>query len=177
MQYAETFQTIAEVSIGVAGFASIVLVLTRDSAAGVSEFDAMRTRLLVVFSLSPVLLAFVPTTLASAGLSGDTLWRSASTIVLVAASVTWYRTYQNIFHAVRSAGGYRALPSAESAGGAIFLPTLLALAIVHLLSRAANCFAVPNPPGPFLYLVGLLAYLTVAILQFARILFLRLRAS
>ncbi len=177
MQYAETFQTIAEVSIGVAGFASIVLVLTRDSTAGISEHDAMRTRIIVVFSLSSVLLAFVPTMLDAAGLSGDTLWRSASTAMLVVATVTWYRTYQSIFHAVRSAGGFRASPSKETAGGALFLPTLVALSIVHVLSQAANCFAIPNPPGPFLDLVGLLVYLTVAILQFARVLFLRLRAS
>ncbi len=36
----------------------------------------MRTRILLVFSLSPVLLAFLPITLAAGGLEGSTL-RSA----------------------------------------------------------------------------------------------------
>ena len=43
MQYADTFETIAEVAIGVAGFASLVLVLTQDRASQVSAADSMRT--------------------------------------------------------------------------------------------------------------------------------------
>jgi hypothetical protein len=177
VQYADTLETIAEVAIGVAGFASLVLVLTRDSAARISEQDSMRTRILLVFSLSPVLLAFLPITLAAAGLESPTLWRLASTVMLLAASITWYRTYRSISHLVRLAGGASAMPDSETAGAALFLPTLAVLAIVQLLSQAANCLAIPSPPGPFLYMVGLLAYLTVAILQFARLVFLRLRSS
>ncbi len=137
----------------------------------------MRTRLLLVFSLSPVLLAFLPITLAAAGLAGPTLWRLASTAMLIAASITWYRTYRSISRVVKLAGGVSAMPDSQTAGAAFFLPTLVVLAIVHLFSQAANCLAIPSPPGPFLYLVGLLAYLAVAILQFARSVFLRLRSS
>ncbi len=137
----------------------------------------MRTRILLVFSLSPVLLAFLPITLAAGGLEGSTLWRLASAMMLIAASVTWYRTYRNISRAVQTAGGIRAMPESETAGRALFLPALAVLSIVHLLSQAANCLAILGPPGPFLYLVGLLVYLTVAILQFARSVFLRLRSS
>ena len=177
MEYADTFETIAEVAIAVAGFASLVLVLTRDSAARISEQDSMRTRILLVFSLSPVLLAFLPITLTAAGLAGPTLWRVASTAMLIAASITWYRTYRSIAHVVQLAGGVSSMPDRERAGAAFFLPTLAVLAIIQLLSQAANCLAIPSPPGPFLYLVGLLAYLAVAILQFARSVFLRLRSS
>ncbi len=177
MQYADTFETIAEVAIGVAGFASLVLVLTQDRASQVSAADSMRTRILLVFSLSPILLALLPITLAAGGLEGSTLWRLASGVMLIAAAVTWYRTYRNISQVVRIAGGARAMPGSETAGAAFFLPTLAVLSIVHLLSQAANCLAIPGSPGPFLYLVGLLVYLTVAILQFARLVFLRLRSS
>ena len=177
MQYADTFETIAEVAIGVAGFASLVLVLTRDRGSQVSEVDSMRTRILLVFSLSPILLALLPITLAAGGFEGSTLWRLASAIMLTAAAVTWYRTYRSILQVVRIAGGVGAMPASETSGAALFLPTLAVLSIVHLLSQAANCLAVPGPPGPFLYLVGLLVYLTVAILQFARSVFLRLHSS
>ena len=73
----------------------------------------MRLRILIVFSLSPVLLAFLPTTLAAAGLESPTLWRLASTVMLLAASITWYRTYRSISHVVRLAGGVSAMPDSD----------------------------------------------------------------
>ena len=70
----ETLLTIAEVSVGFAGFASIVTVLGKRSGAEALQ-DALRIRIILVYSLSVVFLGFLPAILLEYAVPEAAVWR------------------------------------------------------------------------------------------------------
>ena len=69
----ETLLTIAEVSVGFAGFASLVTVLGKRCGAEALQ-DSLRIRIMLVYSLSVAFLCFLPAILREYALPEATVW-------------------------------------------------------------------------------------------------------
>src|SRR5512134_3116042 len=102
-QSADILQPIAEVSIGVAGFTSVVAVLGRRATGEWSAIDRFRLSQMLATSLAALLLSLLPLVLAQLGFSERLSWGSASTIL---AGYT-------IFLAASSRRRIRQLPSED----------------------------------------------------------------
>jgi len=85
----ETLLTIAEVSVGFAGFASIVTVLGKRSDAEAFQ-DALRIRVMLVYSLSVVFLCFLPAILRGYAVPEATVWRLSSAVLAGTALVLFF---------------------------------------------------------------------------------------
>ncbi len=75
-----SFEILAEVAIGLAGFGTIAIVLARDSTRWDSA-DFFRTAALLLSSLGALFLALLPIGLATADLSDGLLWRISSAVM------------------------------------------------------------------------------------------------
>jgi hypothetical protein len=161
LQTADILQTIAEVSIGFAGFTSVVAVLGRRATGEWTAIDRFRLSQMLATSLAALLLSLLPLVLAQLGFSERLSWGSASTIL---AAYT-------IFLAASSQRRIRQLPSEEQSQ--IMRPLLwsiqavVAAVVSCLLINAAGVFF-HQEPGP--YLLGLYLLLGLSAFQFTRLL-------
>jgi hypothetical protein len=78
MQAGGSLQTLAEVSVALAGFASLLLVLRRGSAASVSQGEGADLFVVVGGNLLVLLFSLIPIPLFYFGVSESAVWRSAS---------------------------------------------------------------------------------------------------
>ena len=85
----ETLLTIAEVSVGFAGFASIVTVLGKRSGA-VALQDSLRIRVMLVYSLSVAFLCFLPAILREYAVPEATVWRLSSAVLAGTALLLFF---------------------------------------------------------------------------------------
>ena len=72
-----SFEILAEVAIGIAGFGSLAIVLGRDRE-GWESADAFRTAGLFLASLGGLFLALLPIGLATTQLAATSIWRASS---------------------------------------------------------------------------------------------------
>jgi hypothetical protein len=82
LQESDALLTFAELGVGLGGFASIFLALTRRDGR-LARSDAYRVRWMLINSLGAAGLALVPVTLHSLGLEPPLLWRLASVLHLI----------------------------------------------------------------------------------------------
>ena len=85
----ETLLTIAEVSVGFAGFASIVTVLGKRSGAEALQ-DSLRIRIMLVYSLSVAFLCFLPAILREYAVPEATVWRLSSAVLAGTALLLFF---------------------------------------------------------------------------------------
>ena len=69
--------TLAEIGIGLVGFAGLILAVTR-RASTMSRIEVVQLRELIRAGLGVLALAFVPVGALLVGATGPTLWRTAS---------------------------------------------------------------------------------------------------
>ena len=84
-----SFEILAEIAIGLAGFGTIAIVVARDSTRWDSA-DFFRTAALFLSSLGALFLALLPIGLATAALPDVVVWRISSAVMagfIVAFSV------------------------------------------------------------------------------------------
>ena len=161
MQSADILQTIAEISIGFAGFTSVVAVLGRRATGEWTALDRFRLSQMLATSLAALLLSLLPLILAHLGLSERVSWGLASTIL---AAYT-------IFLAISSPRRIRRLPPEDQSQ--IVRPLLwsfqlaVAAVVTGLLINAAGILF-HQEPGP--YLLGLYLLLALSAFQFTRLL-------
>ena len=77
MQGSDVLLTFAELGVGLGGFASIFLALTRRDGR-LAPSDAYRVRWMLINSLGAAGLAVIPVTLHALGIEAPLLWRVAS---------------------------------------------------------------------------------------------------
>jgi hypothetical protein len=152
--------TIAEVSIGFAGFAGIVALFGRRAAGSWSTADHVRFDALIRFALLSLFAAFAPLAIHYISPDHGSPWRLASAIFgLVLLLLFW--TGRRRIAEIRASGD----SEANVRGGWVLLGAY-ALVGLGLLLNAVGAF--PGEAAP--YLVALFLSLIMTGLMFARLL-------
>jgi hypothetical protein len=159
----DTLLTLAEVSIGLAGFAGIVVVLGRGPGA-LPAADSLRLAALVGASLGTLFLSLAPIALNALGLSEPEVWRWSSAVMVILAVPA------HLFGVLRirriASEMFEVTPVPMLVTGAFLLSA-------NLVAQACNAVGAPWRPSFGVYLSGLILYLGFAAFQFARLLFVR----
>ena len=149
MEGSDELLTIAELAVGLAGFAGLVVAFTHHGRLRPGD----RFRFIVLFSqaLFVAALAFVPFGFHNAGQIAPALWSNSSGVaVVVWVCASWWVTVH--LRTEFSAG--EDLPRS-------FLAVLVGLPTFNLLLQIANFFGWPMEPGALPYVAGLLLWLSV----------------
>ena len=159
----DTLLTLAEVSLGLAGFAGIVVVFGRGPGA-LAPADSFRLLALVGCSLGTLFLSLVPIALNAVGLPEPELWQWSSAILLAVAVPAHLFAFLRIRRHVAEI--LEVLPI-------YMLPIGVSLFLANFIAQICNALGVGSLPIFGVYLIGLILYLGFAALQFARMLFVR----
>jgi hypothetical protein len=159
----DPFLTLAEVGIGLAGFAGIVVALTK-RVAPLTSGEAVLVRELILNSLAVVLLALLPVGLVLLGSQGAGVWRGlsafhAALIVLVA--------WPSLALQVRRVPSHQRDPTTY-----LVIVAVGALAVaLQFLNASTLLFS----PSAGVYFFGVcVGPLAIGTIHFARVLFARL---
>jgi hypothetical protein len=159
----DTLLTLAEVSLGLAGFAGIVVVLGRGPGA-LPLADSFRLLILVALSLGTLFLSLIPIALSFVGVDEPELWQWSSAI-MVAGVVP-----AHLFGLSRLLRHWAELVEVIP----VYMIPFAAFAfLANLIAQVCNVLGVAWLPSFGVYLFGLLLYLLFAAIQFARMLFVR----
>ena len=161
MEGADELLTIAELAVGLAGIAGLVVAFTHHGKLRPTD----RFRFIALFSqaLFAAVLAFVPFGFHHAGQSGPALWSSSSCVMVV----LW------VFSSWWLGVHLRPRFSPEEDLPRAFWVALFGPATINLLLQVANSVGWPNEPGVLPYLVGLLLWLSATALLFASLILYR----
>jgi hypothetical protein len=157
------FQTIAEISIGLAGFSGLLVALRR-STGPLSGVQKYRMRILFALSFGALFLSLMPEMMLYLEVNDDSLWiycSFAMTVCSIGFLYWWIATSRRIAQMYPEIFHWRAV-STMATGHALNL-TLQVVVVLSLTdSRHAGIF-----------LVGLTWYLMHASQQFIRMLFIQ----
>jgi len=160
-----TFQTIAEIGIGIAGFSGLVVAL-RQSDGRLSEIQKYRLRVLFALSLGAVFLSMLPELLTSFHVPDERVWfDSAAALFTYSFAFFWWWVgpSRKIAKVAPEIFNWRAF-NTMAAGHAIILLLQLAVLIGYFETSASGIVA-----------LGLTWYLIHAAQQFVRMLFIQPR--
>jgi hypothetical protein len=155
--------TLAEVSLGLAGFAGIVVVFGRGPGI-LPPADTLRLAALVGASFGTLFLSLTSIALGFLGVPEPELWQWSSAIMVV------------VFVPVHVVGMLRVRRIAADMFEVtpVYLFVIGALLFVgNLIAQVCNSLGVGSLPIFGVYLFGLILYLGFAAMQFARMLFVR----
>jgi hypothetical protein len=159
----DAFLTLAEVGVGLAGFAGIALALTRRDAP-LTAGQVVFVRELILNGLAVIFLALAPVGATLMWEPSASMWGRLSALhALLVVLVAWPSLYLQM----------RAVPSGEIPGRVLILVVTLQGLVVAVQSVNATSFC--SAAGPGLYFLGLCGALGIAAIHFARLLFDRLR--
>jgi hypothetical protein len=163
LEAADTLLTLSEVSLGLAGFAGIVVVFGRGRGV-LAPADSFRLLALVGCSLGTLFLSLIPIALGFVGVAEPELWQWSSAI-LIAVSIP---AHLFVLSRMRrhAAEILEVLP-------VYLLPFGAFLFLANFVAQTCNALGVGWSPSFGVYLFGLLLYLLFAAIQFARMLFVR----
>ena len=163
----DTLLTLAEVSLGLAGFAGIVVVFGRGPGA-LPPADSLRLAALVGASFGTLFLSLIPIALGFVGVPEPDLWQWSSAI-MVAGVVP-----AHLFGLSRLRRHWAELVEVIPV---YMLPFAAFAFLANLVAQICNALGVGWVPSFGVYLFGLILYLLFAAIQFARMLFVRPRAG
>ena len=159
----DSLQTIAEISIGLAGFSGLVVALRKDSRP-LDDVQKYRLRILFSLSFGAMFLSLLPDTLMSFSVPDERLWFDSSAAIFAYSFlfITWWiRSSRQIARIVPEIFNWRAF-STMATGHTIILLLQLAVMLGLLENRA-----------PGVITLGLIWYLIHAAQQFVRMLFIQ----
>lgn len=159
----DTLLTLAEVSLGLAGFAGIVVVFGRGRDE-LPAADAFRLLALVGCSLGTLFLSLISVALGFLGVAEPGLWQWSSAL-FVASLVPVH-----VFAFVRVR---RDVAEILEVVPVYLLPIGVCLFVTNFIAQICNSLGVGWSPSFGVYFLGLLLYLGFAAVQFARMLFVR----
>jgi hypothetical protein len=163
LEASDTLLTLAEISLGLAGFAGIVMVFGRGPGA-LPAADSLRLAALVGASFGTLFFSLIPIALGFVGVAEPELWQWSSAImvaVIVPAHLIGALRIRRI-----AAEMFEVTPVYLLGIGACLL-------LGNLIAQLCNCLGVASFPNFGVYLFGLIVYLGFAATQFARMLFVR----
>ena len=154
----ESFLTAsAEIGIGIAGFAGIASVLGYEGRDGWTPQNIVRIQILLRASFGTVLLSLLPIALASTGMDNERLWATSSVICAVLAAYTLVVGLYGL------RGGFTSTEPVEPSYVSFLVGSLFAILTLNVANLVS--FQAPWP-----YLFSLLLTLTIAFIQFVRML-------
>ena len=159
----DSLQTIAEISIGLAGFSGLVVALRKDSWP-LDDVQKYRLRILFSLSFGAMFLSLLPDTLMSFSVPDERIWFDSSAAIFAYSFlfITWWiRSSRQIARIVPEIFNWRAF-STMATGHTIILLLQLAVMLGLLENRA-----------PGVITLGLIWYLIHAAQQFVRMLFIQ----
>ncbi len=159
----DSLQTIAEISIGLAGFSGLVVALRKDSRP-LDDVQKYRLRILFSLSFGAMFLSLLPDTLMSFSVPDERIWFDSSAAIFAYSFlfITWWiRSSRQIARIVPEIFNWRAF-STMATGHTIILLLQLAVMLGLLENRA-----------PGVITLGLIWYLIHAAQQFVRMLFIQ----
>ena len=165
MEIPGSFQTIAEVGIGIAGFSGLIVAL-KQSDGPLDEIQKYRLRVLFALSFGAVFLSLLPALLTSFQVPDDRVWFDTSAAIFIYSGgffYWWVGPSRRIAKVAPEIFNWKAFNS-MAAGHSIVLLLQLAVLIGYFESRAAGIVA-----------LGLTWYLIHAAQQFVRMLFIQPR--
>ncbi len=155
MEASNELLTIAELAVGLAGFAG--LVVSFNHRGGLHATDRYRFIALFSLALFAALLAFVPFGFHHAGLASAALWRASSGVILASSvfAAWWLGVY------------LRPEFAPDENPPKAFSIALFAIPTFNVLLQVANLVGWPAKPGALAYVAGLILWLAVPALIFA----------
>jgi len=157
----EPLLTLAEVGLGLSGFAAIILVLTKRLDSVPTE-TALTFRYMVLNALFPAVFVFLPLIFFGLGF-GSSSWRySAFSVCLVQTVVVWPTAI--IMH--RAAKAPISTVSAKTIFGIGWV-----IAVLAFLVQAGSILGYPQPSSAGTFLLGLWLWIVLAAFQFLQLLF------
>lgn len=153
MEPEQALQTIAEVGVALAGFASLVAVLRRRGEEAWAPRALAGLRFMIELSLCAVLFSILPFCLASFGLADGTIWLVACLGLAVAYAVLLQLNFARSRGI--SAGGIGHRQPIQATGGFALGWLITALLVLSAFDQWL-------PRGPAIYLVALF-YLLIAV--------------
>jgi hypothetical protein len=163
----ESLQTIAEISIGLAGFSGLVVVLRKD-AGPLNDVQKFRLRILFSLSFGAMFLSLLPDTLVNLGVPDERLWFYSSAAIFAYSFLFiawWIVSSRRVARFAPEIFNWRAF-STMATGHTIVLLLQLAVMLGFLENRAPGVIA-----------LGLIWFLIHAAQQFVRMLFVQPRGT
>lgn len=163
----DSLQTIAEISIGLAGFSGLVVALRKDPGP-FDDIQKYRLRILFSLSFGAMFLALLPDTLVNFGVPDERVWFASSAAIFACSFLFmawWIMSSRRIAGIVPEIFHWAAF-STMATGHTIVLLLQLAVMFGLLENRA-----------PGVVTLGLTWYLVHAAQQFVRMLFVQPRSS
>ncbi len=161
MEEGENLRTIADVAIALVGFTGVVAVIGSRARGAWSPLELLRLHMLLGASVGVLMLSFVPALLEAFNFSGLSLWRVGNFIQLIAHSTGGVVLIGRIrkFDASQ-------WPREEQLWTLILIPISLSIILAQLL----NAWGLLADFGFFIYFLGLLYLLLLAVLHFVLLL-------
>jgi hypothetical protein len=159
----DTLLTLAEVSLGLAGFAGIVMVFGPGRGV-LAPADSFRLLALVGCSLGTLFLSLISVALGFVGVAEPELWQWSSAMMIAVIVPAHLFAFARIRR--HTAEILEVVPI-------YVLPVGMALFLINLIAQLCNALSVVLSPSFGVYLFGLILYLGFAAVQFARMLFVR----
>ena len=166
MESLESFTTIAEIGIALAGFSGLVVVLRKTTGA-LNAIEKYRMSVLLATAFGAMFLALLPGALQHLGLADDILWRTSSAFLTAFSFVFvlgWVLSSRRFFHVARE----------------IFsVPAFSLMTVGHLTNLVLQLSVTLGLWGdgkPGVYFLGLVWLLAHASQQFVRMLFIQPRS-
>jgi hypothetical protein len=162
----DNLSLVAELSIALAGFASLVAIIGRRQGRDSTKIDAIRLQWMLGLSLFTAACALLPSVPFYAGVSENSTWRLCSGVFAVSGGTIIVYTFRRLARIPDyPIGRTRGLSAPNSVAWLVLSMGLLGSAAVLLL--AATVGWLPKPEVAYLW--GLYAYLSVAALLFLRL--------
>ena len=155
LAYQGTLQTIAELSIALAGFTGVVVALGRRGQGEWAAVERARLESLLQAAVGGVVFSIAPSVALSAGVSDDTIWRVGNAVLCVVHALGALRFLRQIGPETWQRGEPERI-----------LIVLLPIPAVLILGQFSVAVGILSGFGPFFYLATLLWVLVVGLLQF-----------
>ena len=157
----DSLQTIAEISIGLAGFSGLIVAL-RKSTGPLTDVQKYRLRILFAMTFGAMFLSLLPDLLLNFHVPDDRIWFDSSTTMF---------TYSLFFVIWMIAGARHVAKVAPEIFDWMVFSLLTAGHIIVLLLQLAVMTGFIEGRAPGAYSLGLIWYLIHAAQQFVRMLF------
>ena len=160
--YEDTLQTIAELSIALAGFTGIVAALGRRAQGEWEPHERARLESLLWAAVGGVVFSMAPSVVASSGLSEATIWRVGNGVfgfLHVAATAWFFRRWGLVFRSLLRSPDTPRIVTASA-------PIIALLVAALVLGQFAVALGFLPGLAPFFYLAMLLWILVIGLTQF-----------
>jgi hypothetical protein len=161
-ELSDAFLTLAEIGVGLAGFSSIALALTRRDAP-LTPAQAIYVRELILNSLAVIFMALLPVGLILVGIPDSIIWRGLSAFH---AALIVFVAWPVLLLQVRGI-------EVGDRDQAIYV-VVLAVQLATVVLQSLNFSGILFSPSGGVYFFSLLGPLAIGTIHFARLLFSRL---